>query len=267
MRNRIRLILLLCLATALLAGCTIRLGGKGGEVVVGEAELIRGEYTPGDASSLSIITTAADVTVETGDVWRVEYALPSEPEITENGGRLTIEDTSDRAVINIDFTGINAPKVTVTVPESAALTALEITSHVGDVRVRGLSLETLSAEVNTGDLSLSDITAAGAITMQSNTGDQELRRVQAPKITVTGNTGEIDLEDVEAGHITARTQTGDIEMTLPGRAEDYSLDLKTSIGNVEINDREHENPFTTTNGGKTLTASSSVGDVEVEFLG
>lgn len=220
------------LALLLLCGCALLPKQK--------TELVTDSATPEAFSSLVIVADVADVTLQYGADWRVDYALPVQPEITLEGGTLTIQDMSREVSIQ------NAsPAIRVTVPQGTQLESAQITVDVGSVKAEALKITALAVKTAVGEVDLEDLVTTG-VSAETDVGNVELERVTADSITVT-------------------TDTGDIELELPGAETDYTLELASGVGDVEVGGRDQGTKYSAPGGAKTVTATADVGEIEVEF--
>lgn len=234
MKRQFVLVLALCL---LLSGCSVLVTPDSGR----KTELVQGSETPEAFSKLVIDADVADVTIACGDGWRVEYALPVAPEITLADGALTILDKTK----TLNIIRNTSPTIRVTVPQDTKLEAAQITVDVGNVKAEKLEIAALTVKIDTGDTDLEDLVTTG-VSVETDVGNVELDRVTADRIDVS-------------------VDTGDIELDLPGTQEDYAMELTTDVGNVEVGGRDQGTKYSGPVGGKTVTASTDVGEIEVEF--
>lgn len=286
-------LLVLCLALTAF-GCA-----KSGAA---EAKLTEGEMTPEQVIRLSLDVDKADVMIQAGDAWHVEYALLSEPEISQDGGTLTLREPKNKLNLNLGKLAAK-PYVTVTVPDTV-LESGDITCDVGNVSVRGVDMGSLSVTLDVGNVNLLDLllgslkaavdtgnlelrglkveslaslhtdtgniecerTSIGeSISLEADTGNLELEQVTVPRLHALCDVGDMELEDVHADVIEAQTDTGDIRLDLPGSLEQYALDLQTDIGSVRVDDVKQDAHYITIGGTKIVTAKTDTGDVSVDF--
>ena len=190
----------------LLCGCVIR--------PVQKTDLVSDSVTPERFSKLVIEADVADVTIRYGDGWRVDYAMPVAPEITQADGALTILDKTKN---RIDIHNAS-PEIRVTVPQGTELESAEIKVDVGSLKAEKLAVAALTVKTNVGEADLKDLVTTG-VSVETDVGNVELERVTADTISVS-------------------VDTGDIELDLPGSPEDYSMELASDVGNVEVDGRD-----------------------------
>ena len=109
----------------------------------------------------------------------------------------------------------------------------------GDINVGELSAETVVLKTTTGDLTAYKAITADSITAQASTGDLKL----------TAN--------IYANEIALKTTTGNLTARIAGKKADYSIIVSHSTGESNLS--------TQTGGAKTLSVSSTTGDIYVTF--
>ena len=119
---------------------------------------------------------------------------------------------------NITLEGVSVAKV------------LSATVSTGDIRLTDISAATLSAKASTGKLSLQHITVADQLDVRTTTGDVTLLNATAQTLSAETSTGSIVLQDaVLSGHMALQARTGDIQLTACDAA---SSKITTSTGDV-----------------------------------
>ena len=221
----------------LLCGCVVRPASQ-------NTADVSDSVTPEAFLSLVMDLGVAEVTVQPGDDWGVEYKLPAAPEITQDNDTLRIRDLTEHRNFSL---GEKDYYVRVTVPEGIDLQHVELRSGVGDLKLQNLNV------------------AEGVIEL--GVGEVELEHMAVSTLSIETGTGDIALEDVDVTVMSAESGTGSIELDLIGAPEDYSLDLSTGVGSVEVADRDQGTKHFTQGGEKTVKAMTGVGDIDVEFQG
>lgn len=233
---------------------------KNREVVTSEA-LTEGSYAMDAPEKLVIQTNVADVTVQPGEAFSVEYALREIPNITEENGVFTIgEKRSGAALMQFGFTHReDDPHIVITIP---AAVSLELESDVGNVRIENVALKDVKIDVDVGDLTLQDVQAE-SLTTETNTGGTEITNV-----TVSGaaglesDVGDITITDLTAASITVENDVGDIHAELP--AGDYAIDAETDIGAVYVNDHDEGSRYHA-DGTIPLELKTDTGDIRIRL--
>ena len=241
--RRVIIVLLAAVISLSLAGCGLRIDFKNRTVETAPKELVKGSYTPEGPEKLLIDADVANVTVQPGDGWAVEYALEQEPEITETGGVLTFRD-SPKNTVNIGVNNTPEQHINVTVP---AEIALELELDVGDVTIGNLTFTDLSVETDVGDVKLENVTASGNLEAESDVGS-------------------VTLSKVTANSVTAISDVGDLDLNLTGPLADYALMVTTDVGDVTVDGMKQGNMYSSA-GGIPVFLKTDTGDIAVTFGG
>ena len=212
--------------------------GHGGSA---SAKLVEGKYTPKDSASLVIDADVADITLQPGDAWAVEYALEKEPEITEENGILTFRDQSKNHV-NIGIHNTPEQHITITVP---AEIALELEVDVGDVRIGNLAFTDLSVETDVGDVKMENVISSGSLDVECDVGN-------------------VTMSEVNGGSVTAASDVGDLNVNLTGPLTDYALMVDADVGDIVV-DGLKQGKFYNTEGGIPVFIKTDTGDINVSF--
>jgi hypothetical protein len=200
--------------------------------------------------------SVGDVRVRTGQVgaptrvttterWSFTRARTS---VGESGGVLTVDGACSG-----DFFGACSVDLDVTVPPR---TALELTTHTGDVRAVGVD-GSVTATTSTGDVTLTGV-SSDDVQVRTSTGDVTLdSTATAPTVQAATSTGGLTLRFTGApSSVGARTSTGDITIRVPADAR-YEVTARTSTGSTEIDvPQDPASPH-------RIDASASTGDVLV----
>ena len=238
---------------------------KNRKINTADESLTYGTLTPENCTTLELSAATADITVQRGDGWALEYALYEEPEITQENGTLTVKSEEHSAVnfIGVALDSRKAPHITVTVPADAELDQVLIATATGDILLSDLEADTVSAACATGDIRVQDVTA-GRLTVTANTGDVILdNAVCATEAEIESNTGDVRVSggSFPAG-LECETNTGDVHLSLP--EGDYALELEAGVGDVIVNGRDQGKSHETA-GGIGVSAETNTGDVIVKI--
>lgn len=241
--GRIIIVLLAAAISLSLAGCGLRIDFKNRTMETAPKELVKGSYTPEGPEKLLIDADVANVTVQPGDGWAVEYALEQEPEITEENGVLTFRD-SPKNTVNIGVNNTPEQHINVTVP---AEIALELELDVGDVTIGNLTFTDLSVETDVGDVKLENVTASGNLEAESDVGN-------------------VTMSKATANSVTAISDVGDLDLNFTGSLADYALMVTTDTGDVTV-DGMKQGKMYSTGGSIPVFLKTDTGDITVTFGG
>jgi len=138
----------------------------------------------------------------------------------------------------------------VRIPKDLKFESIDISVSTGDVICRA-SANSVRISSSTGDITLSDMTCEGDLTLSVSTGDVKLSDIACKSLSSRGSTGEINLTRVIASDkLYIERSTGDVELDASDAKEIY---IETDTGDVEGSLAS----------GKDFYAESDTGDVRV----
>lgn len=206
-----------------------------------------------DFSSISIRVDTADVLFINAGSEDATVTSHMEANITcsvgVTDGTLLIESEDHRnwyEHIGIHF---GAPKVTVSIPQGQyadilvktstgdvqipgdfAFENITIGAGTGDIRLDGVTADSLDLTVSTGRVTVSDLTCGGDLDIRVTTGRTSLSDIRCRNLTSSGDTGKITLENVIATEkMTLARSTGDIAFD---RCDATELSVTTDTGDI-----------------------------------
>jgi DUF4097 and DUF4098 domain-containing protein YvlB len=106
----------------------------------------------------------------------------------------------------------------------------------------------------------------GELTAATSNGEIILNDTQAEQVVAETANGRIGLSRLISPNISLKTSNGIIEGSIVGHEDEYQKDLSTSLGRIAVGDAEYTNRLRTTTGENSLTAKTSNGAIQLEFL-
>lgn len=213
-------------------------GSKSSEMLKDPEDIMLDEF-----NTIKVDADVMDLNIEYGSNFSLSYYCNEKliPDYKVKDGVLTVTQNSDLTSL---WGGNKKCSVTITVPEE--LEFVDIASDVGDIDLKNLSIKTL--------------------TLTADVGDIDIIRCTLGQVTLTADLGDIDVENSSFIELKATNDVGDTDIESSISLSDYEIDLKTDIGEVEVNDRNSHRSFQQpgTGNGK-LTVSNSTGDIEVSY--
>lgn len=185
---------------------------------------------------------------------------------------------------------------------------LRIADEYGDVALGKYEGKTLDILLESGSLSLGLIKAAQAdlrneygsaeiseaagqrLTVQMESGDLKTGRIDFSEADISNEYGSVDISDAAGGSLAVRMESGDckiermdfsdarltnsygdIVLRLPGKTENYELNLKTEYGDIRVGNQKlgdgngsGEAVYTSAGDGqKKITAACENGNLEI----
>ncbi len=171
-------------------------------------------------SDLYVRMDCGEVIIERGAGDKITATLEQFSWNTEESRRLVLTIINENTITVSypkDWSGIQA-KLKVTVPHD--ITTLDITVGTGELELKGITADALSATVNAGDISLERVTAKTA--------------------AVHADLGKIEIDsDTQAEeNLTVTNNCGDVEFDIP-RTAPFVMDFQVQTGSIRI-DNETE---------------------------
>lgn len=204
------------------------------------------------SGNVSISGFAADrmtVRASYGNV-KVKKASAVNAEIKLSSGTSEIDDFQvgdlkfSNAYGNAKFTDINTNELWLN--SDVELDRIRIDMSSGNVTIDNMIINTLDLKNSYGNISCKDITA--------ETFDADL------------SSGELDVNKAALKDIDVSNSYGDVTLNLLGAMEDYSIDLDTSYGNVEVEGKDYDEHFEYAEGSTgSINANLSSGNIKVTF--
>lgn len=136
--------------------------------------------------------------------------------------------------------------------------ALALSSDLGDIRMKDIAAGSLSSETEAGALTLEGADIAGEADLQTDLGEIRVRGARAASAALTTDLGTVDAE-IDAREVRLTSSAGEIRAALAGTKEDYTIRVQTELGDCNVVDRD--------GGTRSLTATTALGNIRVEFTG
>ena len=185
-------------------------------------------------------------------------------------GTLKIEVIDSRKFYQKMFSFSN-DSVTVYLPKSQ-LGAISVKTDTGKVEIDGIGCNSFSLEVDTGVVSLKNVSSVGAFDVKSDTGKVTLENCQASWVSVTCDTGDISLKNLSsASSLEVKSDTGKVALE---NCRASTISIVSDTGDIKMSDVFCINMSSKVDTGKTtmnnviasgkLEISANTGDVNFE---
>lgn len=129
-------------------------------------------------------------------------------------------------------------KITVAIPDEAALSGINIYTALGDIELKELNLTCAKTELYTslGEVSVLKTNLIGDLRADTSMGDVTISGGRYQSADTSTSMGDIDIKGEFSGDVTAVTSMGDVDASLLGREEDYyNYNLRCDMGDLEFN--------------------------------
>lgn len=251
------------------------------------------------------IDSGADIVLEPSDDdhFYLEYTLDGdyeEPSYGISDGVFHFTQKETGAVINgIYFFGSGAlsentaPEIRLYVPENAHLSDVYIYNDYGDLSIQQVTAEHTDIQAGYGDIYLTEsVFASAAITLSagdfeadsstideltftSEYGDSEFNSMTVKAADLTIESGTVYLDVMHLQTLTGVNEYGDTTLLLHDPLEEYSFDLNTEYGVINVPDSAPgrldasdiaEMSYTSqADGDKTIEFTAESGNIEVKL--
>ena len=215
-----------------------------------------------DISSLRVDLVSNDIRIVFGE--DEQFKISYYEEETENyqihtvGNSLVIGKTEQYNWIK--HIGINfIPKafdILVEIPQNFD-GGIDVKLVNGSITLKNLALGTINAKLTNGDITCENVVVSSA-KVENRNGDIEIIAATGQEIYCSTVNGDVELTASRFDNFDLKTTNGDIEGTISGLKSEYTINTKTTFGDSNL----HNN---TAASGKTFTAKSVSGDIDIEF--
>ena len=149
--------------------------------------------------------------------------------VSIENGRLSIRLSHTKKWYEYISINFETPKITVYLPKDEYDT-LSLKASTGNISVSNITAASLSLAVSTGKVTASKLNLQGELKLHVSTGRSFLTDVTCQRLVSDGNTGDITLKNVIASErIEIERTTGDVTLDACDAAE---LDIETDTGAV-----------------------------------
>lgn len=158
-------------------------------------------------------------------------------------GILKVVANKNSSTINIGVSLGETSVLKIGVPEGLKLDALTINGNVGRIAVGALE--------------------ADSVRLTSDVGEIDVTGLKTDAMEVRSATGSIRILDANFMKCAAHSNVGDVSLGLIGAREDYTLNLSTNIGSIDVAGANRS--YRTYRGERLVDASTNVGSVKIDF--
>ena len=153
---------------------------------------------------------------------------------TVTDGELSLESHASRETgFGAVVIQMHSPQVTIYLPKGE-YGKLTMESTAGEVEfLEGFSFETVNIHLSAGDAELEGVTALKKISVETNLGDIELDKCDAPEIFLKTNNGDISGTLLTGKKFDVHASVGSIEVPKDD-ASGGTCEIHTNFGDVEI---------------------------------
>lgn len=217
--------------------------------------------------------TLGDVSIRTGSDWSLTLESSGQDRHGEEyllhysleHDTLSIWSTPEQ--LNTDGSSEITARVEITVPEGWTLERVSLDTVSGDVTLTEVTADEVSVDTTSGDVTAQRLTA-GSIRLETVSGDVNLGCPTAPsEVSLDSVSGDLSLSGPLSPDTRLTTTSGDIEITADSTEEECAYDLSCVSGGIRIGGTSIESSIRKAEGELSLNANSVSGDITVSFGG
>jgi len=207
------------------------------------------ENSSGDVILAGFTTEYMNVKVSYGN-FTMKEAAAAEADITLSSGNSRMTDFQ---VGRLDFTNSYGNAKFTNINTGAALLP------------DGVTYEEFKLTMSSGNVNINCLTSS-SIGIRNSYGDVTCKEVTADEFDLDLSSGRLVVDKADLQNIDVNNSYGDVTLNLIGSEKDYSYDLSTSYGKINVGNSSYDDHLSKDNdGSRSVNADLSSGDVEINF--
>ena len=242
-------------------------------------------------SSLDVDVDLRDVILKEGS----ELIIQSEgvgPKFSaeDDGGTLTIRENDNHIRFNLNISGFGFVSnneehkdLIITYPkgrlndvniysDSGNITVSDLQTRsgkfdtdLGDITLTNTVCQSLETNLDSGNLSLEKV-SMDTFKYNLSLGDVDGKNVTAKNVQGYADSGNTKIQGMVSGPMNVSCDLGDIDLILTGKESGYSYDLKTDLGDINLNGQKSESNIIKEYENKpTIKAEADSGSINIKF--
>ena len=230
-------------------------------------------FTDETPSALRIEIPAGRLTVERGDVLRVEASNVAEGRFycaVENGTlivRETRDDSWSNNLSRLISLGKREPEYHVWLPDGLTLTRADVEMAAGEAHVLGLKTDVLQFKMAAGAAEVTSLRAQAAL-IEVAAGSLSLFDLDTQVLSLQTAAGSAGVSGTVRSHCVVELAAGAAVLKLTGAAADYSAQLEAAAGMIDYDGTSLTlGQIRVGRGENTMSLRCGAGSIEVQFFG
>lgn len=225
------------------------------------------EQDGSELDSLRIDLSATKLTVCRGDALKIVTNDPSITAVLEKG-KLTLQEPKRKtSFLGIQISSANSKvgELTLMLPE-VLFEELELSAGVGEVQIDVLTAKKAKLDCGVGNVVIDSLSITESGEIDCGVGDLTVRSGALHGLLLDVGIGETKISAVLTGKTEIDIGIGNAELTVRGRAEDYSVTVKKGIGNAKIDGERAQDGQTYGDGDHRILIDGGIGSIDLEFI-
>lgn len=242
----------------------IHLSPFGDSQIGGGKEVLTEEELNDSFDRIHVDISAGNLMIKEGDLSaRYEGIKTFSPKIkVEDGVLKIVQDPETKKPFGKNG---NIGNVTICIPAGKELKSIDGKLDFGDLNVEHVTAEKISVNMSAGDLVVKDA-GMDELYADLSMGDMTLKDLTLGSATVSMSMGDLEAKGITFQTFNASMSMGDIDLDSAVSLLDASMDISTSMGEVEVNHNDTGNHYSRKGSSDlNLTLDNSMGDIEVRW--
>ncbi len=218
------------------------------------------EYTvKNEPQKLEIEVGAADIVIEKGEVFTVNYSGMNF-DFSEKDGKLEIESEAE------SFFGVDASgELIITVPEKMSLKKVTLNAGAGDIYIESLKCDALDLDLGAGQVDIDTLNVTSNANIDGGAGELIIADGTVNNLDISLGVGKTEIKALLGGKSNVEAGVGELLLTLKGEADDYTITAETGIGDFRVGGDKISDGEVVGSGANLIEIEGGIGSVRVEF--
>lgn len=158
-------------------------------------------------------------------------------------------------------------KITITMPENFTAGQFSLKIGAGYVEADAIKADSGKISVDAGKLSVNQLSISDSSQYNVGAGEMVLRNVTANNISLDCGVGNIVIEGSLSGDNDISCGVGQVELNLTNQEQEFSYDISSGIGSVDIGNQSFHNVDKRIDNGSNnyLNLDCGIGHISVDF--
>lgn len=209
---------------------------------------------------INIEVTTSNIVIKQGNEFKVEANnLSNKFSSKLENGNLKIKE-GKMWLGNNDYSGL----ITIYIPSDIILDKLKIDSGAGKIEISDISVDEFDIDHGAGFLEISN-SEFNKTDIDGGAGEIRIIDSVLNDLKMDAGVGKITVESEITGNSKIECGIGEMNISLLGDEDDYSITAEKGIGNIKINNKNHDTDTVYGSGKNKLRIEGGVGSISVDF--
>lgn len=230
--------------------------------VFDDKEIITGEgktATYQNITNIDMEISHAQVFIKEDKEFRTETNVEGIT-INENDHTLVIKEEDEGW-----FSDNDGGYVIVCIPEGLVLDNATIETGAGTLEIEELNTNYLDLELGAGELIINNINVYKNTDIEGGAGKIDIQSGELTDVSMSIGAGKADVIAKISGENKFEVGVGALNLTIEGKAEDYTFDVSKGLGDVTIDGTKAEDGSKVGNGFNEIQLDDGIGSITVNF--